>query len=55
MTLTYGLPLAQSEQPFSDSVRLWCADRGADDPDPFAAKDLVEEAGVLAMPRVVVF
>ena len=38
-----------TDEAFSDSVRLWCADRGADDPDLFAAEDLVEGAGVLAV------
>jgi hypothetical protein len=38
-----------TDEAFGDSVRLWCADRGADDPDLFAAEDLVEGAGVLAV------
>jgi hypothetical protein len=38
-----------TDEAFGDSVRVWCADRGADDPDLFAAEDLVEGAGVLAV------
>ncbi len=38
-----------ANETLGNGVRLWCADRGAHDPDLFAAQDLVERAAVLAV------
>ncbi len=38
-----------AHEALGDAVRLRCSNRGAQDPDPFAAEDLIEGSGVLAV------